>query len=94
MMVWSGRLPGAMALGWPGVGAEHRAAAVQQHAAFGRQDAAAELVEQRVDEGDRVAVAVDDAEIDRVLVLALVIDRRGAGAVEADLLARALELRI
>ena len=42
MIVCNGRLPGAMALGWPGVGAEPDAAVVQHHAALRRHDAAAE----------------------------------------------------
>ena len=51
-----------------GNGAEPAAAVVQDDAAFGPHDAGAESREQRVDERARVAVAVDDAHVDRVLM--------------------------
>ena len=45
---------------------EAEAAVLQHHARLLRQDGRAEPLEQRVDEAARVAVLVDDAEVDRV----------------------------
>src|SRR5260221_8016682 len=56
-------------VGMTGHGAEAHAAIMQDDTGFRRVDAAAETGEERVDEGDRVAVAVDDREIGGVLVL-------------------------
>ena len=47
---------------------EAEAAVLQHDAGFVRQDAAAEVLEQRVDEAAGVAILVDDAEIDGILV--------------------------
>ena len=68
----------------PGLDPEGPAAAVQQHAGLGVEQAAAEAVEDRVDEGDGIAVAVDDAEIDGVAMLRLGPQRRAAGALRVD----------
>ena len=48
---------------------EARAAVVQQHAAFRRKNAAAEGKKERVDQGNRVAIAINYAKVSRVLVL-------------------------
>ena len=54
------------AVGMPRIGDEALAAVVQDDASLGRDDAGAELVEQRVDERHRHALLVDDGEIHRV----------------------------
>src|SRR5205814_1752360 len=61
--------------------AEPGAAVVQQDAALRRQDPGAKGREQRVDEGAGVALAINRAEIDRILVLDLGPARSGHGAV-------------
>ena len=45
---------------------ERLAAAMQQHTAVRRDDAAAEIAEQGIDEGNREAVLVDHGQVDRV----------------------------
>ena len=67
MIVCIGRLRGAMQLDAP-LNPEAETAVVQHHAGLLRQDAAAERLEQRVDEAACVAVLVDDAQIDGVAV--------------------------
>jgi hypothetical protein len=61
-------LAGRDAVGVPGLDDEALAAVLQNHPAARSDQPAAEGVEQRIDEADRRALAVDDAEIDRVLV--------------------------
>ena len=56
----------------PRLGAKAPAAVVQQHAGLRRIDAATEWVEQRVDQGNRIEVAVDDRDVDGVAVLDIV----------------------
>ncbi len=71
------------------IDAEGQAAIVQQHPALRGGDAAAEALEDRVDQRQRVAVPVDHAEIDRVLVDVLRVgelrpDHRLLGAAHVD----------
>ena len=73
---------------------ETGAAVVQQHAAFRRQNSRTERREQRIDERTGVAVSVDGAEIDRVLMLDLGPARSRHRAVEADRPARTLGARL
>ena len=61
-------LVGRDAVRVPALDAEAVAAVLQHHAGIRGQDAGAEALEQRVDEAAGIAVAIDDAEIGRVLV--------------------------
>ncbi len=58
---------------------------MQHHAGARRDKAGAETVEDRVDEADGIAVAVDDGDIDRVAVQRHFEDRQvGAGLTQVD----------
>ena len=63
MMVWSGRLCPASALGEVGIESEKAAAIVQREAGARRDDAGAEAGVVALDQRDHVAVAIDDGEI-------------------------------
>ena len=65
MMVCSGRLPGAMQLGWPGWTRKPPAAVLQQDAGLVGDDRRAEGMRDRIDERADVAILVDHGDIDR-----------------------------
>ena len=65
MMVWYGRFPGAMRLGWPLVQREVVAAVLQRDPRPRHDDAAPEARVVGLDERDHHAVAVGGAEVDR-----------------------------
>src|SRR5687767_10635316 len=59
----------------PGRESESRSAVLQRHTGFAGHEARAEAAEQRLDEGDDIALSVRCGQVDRVAVLAAEIAR-------------------
>ena len=69
MMVCIGRFPGPIWFGWPGVKTKPWPAVLEHHPRLRAHKPAAVGGKERIDEADRVALFVDDGDVDGVLVL-------------------------
>jgi hypothetical protein len=81
-------------IGMAGLQAEAPATIVQQHAGFRRIQRRAESVEDRVDEGARIAVAIDHGDVDRVAMIGQVEGLARRGAVQRDRAGERADARI